>query len=310
MPSKNESKDTARLRKAILLSPSYCRAYEDIDFLKSSQARELRLLAEYAKPEAAMRREKILSTVIVFGSARILPPDVAEERLKKAERALKTDPSSERKQREAAAARTAVKMSPYYEHARRFAEIISKSYQIVGSEENAAELQRYHVVCTGGGPGIMEAANRGAYDAGRKSIGLNITLPYEQVPNPYITPELCFQFHYFSIRKLHFLLRASALVAFPGGFGTFDELFEGLTLLQTGKMQKIPIVLFGEEFWRKCVNFDFLVETGVISPGDLDLFYFVDTPEKAIEAIIGYYQQRILSDLGDAEKSSGASSKK
>lgn len=305
MSDKNESKNTDRLRKAIVQSPSYRRAYEDIDFLKSGKARELRLLAEYAKPESVMRRERILSTVIVFGSARILPPDVAEERLKKAEKALAADPRCEQKQRDAAAARTAVKMSPYYEHARRFAEIISKSYQVVSVEENAAELQRYHVICTGGGPGIMEAANRGAFDAGCKSIGLNITLPFEQIPNPYITPELCFQFHYFAIRKLHFLLRASALVAFPGGFGTFDELFEGLTLLQTGKMQKLPIVLFGEEFWRKCVNFDYLVETGVISPGDLKLFHFVDTPEKAIEAIIGYYQKRIIHDIaGNDQKQS------
>ncbi|MBO7723605.1 MAG: TIGR00730 family Rossman fold protein [Thermoguttaceae bacterium] len=305
MSDKNESKNTDRLRKAIVQSPSYRRAYEDIDFLKSGKARELRLLAEYAKPESVMRRERILSTVIVFGSARILPPDVAEERLKKAEKALAADPRCEQKQRDAAAARTALKMSPYYEHARRFAEIISKSYQVVSVEENAAELQRYHVICTGGGPGIMEAANRGAFDAGCKSIGLNITLPFEQIPNPYITPELCFQFHYFAIRKLHFLLRASALVAFPGGFGTFDELFEGLTLLQTGKMQKLPIVLFGEEFWRKCVNFDYLVETGVISPGDLKLFHFVDTPEKAIEAIIGYYQKRIIHDIaGNDQKQS------
>ncbi|MBO7679343.1 MAG: TIGR00730 family Rossman fold protein [Thermoguttaceae bacterium] len=302
MTDKNEPKNTDRLRKAIVQSPSYRRAYEDIDFLKSGKARELRLLAEYAKPESVMRREKILSTVIVFGSARILPPDVAEERLKKAEKALAADPRCEQKQRDAAAARTAVKMSPYYEHARRFAEIISKSYQVVSVEENAAELQRYHVICTGGGPGIMEAANRGAFDAGCKSIGLNITLPFEQIPNPYITPELCFQFHYFAIRKLHFLLRASALVAFPGGFGTFDELFEGLTLLQTGKMQKLPIVLFGEEFWRKCINFDYLVETGVISPGDLNLFHFVDTPEKAIEAIIGYYQKRIINDLAGSDQ--------
>ena len=304
MSDKNEPKNTDRLRKAILQSPSYRRAYEDIDFLKSGQARELRLLAEYAKPESVMRREKILTTVIVFGSARILPPDVAEERLKKAEKALAADPHCDQKQRDAAAARTAVKMSPYYEHARRFAELISRSYQVVNTGENAAEYQRYHVICTGGGPGIMEAANRGAFDAGCKSIGLNITLPFEQVPNPYVTPELCFQFHYFSVRKLHFLLRASALVAFPGGFGTFDELFEGLTLLQTGKMQKLPIVLFGEEFWRKCVNFDYLVETGVISPGDLDLFHFVDTPEKAIEAIIGYYQKRIINDLGNDQKQS------
>ena len=135
----------------------------------------------------------------------------------------------------------------------------------------------------------MEAANRGAHDGGGVSIGLNISLPFEQRPNPYITPDLCFQFHYFALRKLHFLLRAVALVAFPGGFGTFDELFEGLTLRQTGKMQKLPIILFGEKFWRKCINFDYLAEVGVISPGDLDLFKIVETPEEAIDAILDFY---------------------
>lgn len=289
----DESERKERI-EAIIESPSYRKAYEDDEFLRSSEAREIRLLAEYAKPESELRRHKILSTIIVFGSARILPPDKAEALLREAEKKLAAKPDSAERAREVAAAKEKVAMSGYYEKARRFAELISRGYQMLDFPTERDQRILKYVVCTGGGPGIMEAANRGAADAGGVSLGLNITLPHEQQPNPYITPELCFQFHYFAIRKLHFLLRAAALVAFPGGFGTFDELFEGLTLRQTGKMQSLPIILFGEKFWRKCVNFDYLVESGMISPEDLHLFKFVDTPEEAVEAIIDYYERRIV----------------
>lgn len=292
----DESERNKRV-KAIMDSPSYRRAYEDVEFLTQSESRELRLLAEYIKPETQLRRHKILSTIIVFGSARILPPDVAQEKLREAQKKLAERPHSADFKREVAAAQEKVAMSGYYEKARKFAELISRGYQMLEFPTERSERFLKYVVCTGGGPGIMEAANRGAADAGGVSVGLNITLPHEQKPNPYITPDLCFQFHYFSIRKLHFLLRAAALVAFPGGFGTFDELFEGLTLRQTGKMQKLPIVLFGEDFWRKCVNFEYLVETGMISPEDLELFKFVDTPEEAVEAIIDFYEKRIVHGM-------------
>ena len=209
----------------------------------------------------------IQSTIVIFGSARILPPAVAEERLAQA------------REGDAAALRRAqmqVEMSRYYEEARRFAQLVT---------EASRTLDPPLYVVTGGGPGIMEAGNRGAFDAEGKSIGLNVVLPHEQEPNPYITPQLCFQFHYFALRKMHFLMRSVALVCFPGGFGTLDELFEMLTLIQTGKCRRRPILLFGRDFWTRLINFDVLIETGMISPGDENLFEFVETAEEAWAAI-------------------------
>ncbi len=245
-------------------APSYRLAFADDDFLVRDELRPVRMQLELLKPELLQREAGIQSTLVIFGSARI--PDPAKARLQ-----LEAAEASG----EAAAiarAKTQLGMSAYYEEARRLGEIITRETQRCGSPI---------YVVTGGGPGIMEAGNRGAYDAGGKSIGLNIVLPHEQYPNPYITPELCFRFHYFALRKMHFLMRSVALVCFPGGFGTLDELFETLTLVQTGKCRKRPILMFGREFWTRLIDFDYLVETGMISPGDENLFRFVESAEEA-----------------------------
>lgn len=252
--------DQMALQQAILDSPAYRMAHEDFDFLAMDDLRPVRLQLELLKPEHALREEGIDSTVVVFGSARIAAPD--------ADHATRSDARSSDHAR-------------YYEEARRFAHKISTRFQQAGRCD--------FVVVTGGGPGIMEAANRGAFEAGARSIGLNITLPHEQAPNPYISPELAFRFRYFALRKMHFLLRARALVTFPGGFGTLDELFEVLTLVQTGKMTRIPIVLVGTTFWNRLMDFDYLVEEGFISPSDLELFIRVDTAEQIIAALETFY---------------------
>ncbi len=252
--------DRAALQAAVLASPSYRLAHQDTALLAEDDLRALRLQLELLKPERALRRYGISSTVVVFGSARILPSETA--------------PDSERAHRQAR----------YFDEARRFAALVSRRFQQEG--------RRDFVVVTGGGPGIMEAANRGAWEAGAHSIGLNITLPHEQAPNPFITPDLAFQFRYFAIRKMHFALRAKAMVAFPGGFGTLDELFEILTLVQTGKMAPIPIVLVGAGFWRQAVNFDFLIEEGMISAADKARFTVVETAEDAVAALQKFYHGR------------------
>ena len=249
--------DPESLRAAILANPSYRLAHEDGDLLTAADLRPLRLQLELVKPERALRQHAIRSTVVVFGSARM------------AANGRDADPERAGRHRR------------YLDEARRFAAIVSRRFQKEG--------QCDFVVVTGGGPGIMEAANRGAWEAGARSIGLNITLPHEQLPNPYITPDLAFRFRYFAIRKMHFFLRARALVAFPGGFGTLDEVFEVLTLVQTGKMAPIPIVLVGTEFWRRAVDFGFLVAEGMIDPADLDLFTVVDTAAEAVSALEEFY---------------------
>ncbi|MDT8391714.1 MAG: LOG family protein [Lentisphaeria bacterium] len=251
------------------------KAYEDIDFLNSSACRPVRLQLEWLYPETVMEEKKIDSTIVLFGSARTLPPDVAEKRLAAAREALASaaDP---------AAAKAALKQaeqqvdhSHYYQLARDFAALVSSDCQ------KHCSGYRDFVVVTGGGGGIMEGGNRGAADVGAESIGLNISLPFEQHANPYISDGLCFQFHYFSIRKMHFLKRAKALVAFPGGFGTMDELFEALTLIQTHKIQAMPVILFGRDFWEQLINWDVFVEKGLICEDDLDLFRFCETPDEA-----------------------------
>ncbi len=262
-------------------SPVYRLAYEDMDYLNAPFLRGTRLLLEYNKPERIMRQEGVKATVVIFGSARVLPRDVARERLERAEREAAEKPGDAAAEQALRLARRDMRMSRWYEEARRFAAIVSRHVEEAGRDD--------FVVMTGGGPGIMEAANRGAHESGVRSIGLNITLEHEQYPNAYISPELCFQFHYFAIRKMHFLLRSKALVAFPGGFGTMDELFEVLTLVQTGKMPRIPIVLVSREFWSNFLNFDWLVEAGVISPGDMDLFTIVDSADEAAAAIHDFY---------------------
>jgi len=269
-------KNTACVKK----SPMPLKAYEDIDFLKMdrSECRAVRLQLELLKPALIMEKCGIESTIVIFGSARTLPPEVAEKRLKEALQASAKKPSDPTLRLQLKKAEHQKEMSRYYEGAQRLGYLITKESQREGHPSQ-------HVVITGGGPGVMEAGNRGAKEAGGLSIGLNISLPYEQSPNPYITPELNFQFHYFSIRKMHFLLKAKALVAMPGGWGTMDELFEGLTLIQTHKIPSMPIVLFGREFWTKIVNWDLFIEAGMIDPSDLKRFQIVDTAEEAWDYI-------------------------
>jgi uncharacterized protein (TIGR00730 family) len=243
---------------------SYRLAFTDEAFLLREDLRPVRMQLELLKPELILREERIAATIVMFGSARLLPEDVARQRLAQAE-AGAGEPAVAR-------ARMALSMSRYYEEARQLSQLITRA---------SMKLDEKILVVTGGGPGIMEAGNRGASEAGGQSIGLNIVLPHEQEPNAYITPRLCFQFHYFALRKMHFLMRSAGLVCFPGGFGTLDEMFEVLTLTQTGKVRKRPIVLVGREFWNKLVNWDWLVETGMIAADDLKLFHLVETAEAA-----------------------------
>jgi hypothetical protein len=251
---------------------SYRLAFTDTEFLLREELRPVRMQLELLKPELVQQQQGIESTIVIFGSARIVPPELASQRVADAG----NDAVALR------AAKTQLEMSRFYEEARKFAALVT---------ERSRRLDTPIYVVTGGGPGIMEAGNRGAHETGGKSIGLNIVLPFEQAPNPYITPELCFQFHYFALRKMHFLMRSIALVCFPGGFGTLDEMFEIMTLIQTGKCRRRPILLFGREFWTRLINFELLIETGMISPGDVELFHFVETAEEAwayLEAEYGF----------------------
>jgi uncharacterized protein (TIGR00730 family) len=252
---------------------SYRLAFTDEDFLLREDLRPVRMQLELLKPETILREEGVAATIVIFGSARLVPRDVAEARLARAEAGHDA--------RALAEARMTLTMSRYYEEAREFARLVTQA---------SKSLDERIVVCTGGGPGIMEAGNRGATEAGGPSIGLNIVLPHEQEPNPYITPRLCFQFHYFALRKMHFLMRSAGLVCFPGGFGTLDEMFEVLTLTQTGKVRRRPIVLVGREFWRRLIDFQWLVDTGMIAAEDLNLFHIVETAEEAwavLESALG-----------------------
>lgn len=275
----SEPNDLDALRAAILEGPAYRLAHEDREFLGDADLRPLRLQMELLKPERELRRQGIRSTVVVFGSARIPAPEGVTPKSSASRSPATVGPPV---RETGAGAQRLVDQSPYYEEARLFARNISARFQVEGRKD--------FVVITGGGPGIMEAANRGAFDVGARSIGLNITLPHEQAPNPFISPELAFRFRYFAIRKMHFLLRARALVAFPGGYGTMDELFEVLTLVQTGKMAPIPIVLVGTGFWRRAINFDFLVEEGFISPRDVRLFTCVDRAHEIIAELETFYR--------------------
>ncbi|MEO1641253.1 MAG: TIGR00730 family Rossman fold protein [Pseudomonadota bacterium] len=235
--------------------PSYALAFADPDFMCRPELRPVRLQLELLKPEMLMNEAGVESTVVLFGGARIPEPAKKEQ----------------------ARTKTLSDLSQYYDEARKFARIMTERSLKSGGTED--------VIVTGGGPGVMEAGNRGAEDAGGRSIGLNIVLPHEQAPNPYVTPELCFNFHYFAIRKMHFLMRASAVCVFPGGFGTLDELFESLTLIQTGRMAQVPFLLFGREFWEKIIDWAALADAGTISDDDLKLFRFVETAEEAIAAM-------------------------
>jgi len=275
------AEERASLEQQILKSSSYRLAFEDMDYLMSDDLLPTRLQLELLKPERSLRENNIHSTIVVFGSARILPPEVAQEQYQKLKEHAQAEPNDNKLSQELFHAKLKLKQSHYYTEAQHFSEIVSQRFQ----QENRKDF----VIVTGGGPGIMEAANRGAYDADARSIGFNITLPSEQAPNPFISPELCFQFHYFALRKMLFLLRAKALVAFPGGFGTLDELFEMLTLIQTGKVKRIPIVLVGKEFWNQAISFRFLVEQGVIAETDIELFSIVDKAEEAVTVLENFY---------------------
>ncbi len=274
---RTEADERAALLRRLLDAPAYRTAYEDPELMARDELRPVRLQLELMKPEIAQKEQGVESTVVVFGSARNPTPETAARELAEAEAALAAAPGSAEARAQVARARKRVEHGRYYAVAREFSRIVSTACQIDGRCD--------YVVVTGGGPGIMEAGNRGAHDVGAKSIGLNIKLPFEQEPNPYISPELCFDFRYFGIRKMHFLIRARALVAFPGGFGTLDELFEALTLIQTHKIPPLPVVLVGRAFWERIVDFPALVEEGVISPGDLDLFSYAEEAQEIWDII-------------------------
>ena len=259
-------------------SPAYTLAFQDMDFLLREDLRPVRFQLELLKGQLTMDEANIASTFVFYGSARIPEPDKAHALLDMA-----SDEKSTR------IAERLVAKSHYYEVARELARLTSR----LPRDEHG---KRHFVVCSGGGPSIMEAANRGAHDVGAESVGLNIVLPHEQAPNPYVTPALSLQFHYFALRKMHFLLRARALAAFPGGFGTFDELFELLTLIQTGKIAPIPVLLFGREFWERVVNFEALVEEGVVSERDLGIFTYVETAEEAWDVVRTFYENRAKAE--------------
>ncbi|MFK5880618.1 MAG: TIGR00730 family Rossman fold protein [Sulfurospirillum sp.] len=278
-----EDEHQQKLVTGLLSSQSYKIAEEDEMFLESYEARAIRLELDYLKAELALNSFGIKHTVVVFGSARIREEKVAKEILKSFKGKLKQNQNSEHLQQKVARAQKILEKSKYYDDAREFGKIVA----LEGKDLDNCPV----VIATGGGPGIMEAANRGASDEGANSVGFNINLPKEQFPNPYITPELCFQFHYFAIRKLHFINRAKALVVYPGGFGTLDELFETMTLIQTKKTEKIPIVLISGDYWSRIINFDFLVEEGMISSEDIRMFKVVENAREAWEYIVKWYSR-------------------
>ncbi|MBA84711.1 LOG family protein [Thalassobius sp. S69A] len=236
-------------------APSYKLAFDDFDFMCRDELRPVRLQLELLKPQLMMDEYGVESTVVLFGGARVPAPENKGQ----------------------ARTQTLADLSKYYDEARKFAQLVTRESLETGRHDN--------IICTGGGPGVMEAGNKGAEEAGGISIGLNIVLPHEQAPNAHVTPDLCFNFHYFAIRKMHFLMRANAICVFPGGFGTMDEMFEALTLIQTGRMKRVPFLLFGQEFWEKIINWEALADAGTISPDDLELFRYVETAEEAFEAL-------------------------
>ncbi|MCR9271606.1 MULTISPECIES: LOG family protein [Mameliella] len=250
-------------------SPSYRLAFADVDFMGQEELRPVRLQLELLKFEMLMDQYQIDSTVVLFGGARIPAP---------------ADKDKARTQ-------TLADLSRFYDEAREFARLMTRKSKETGNRE--------YVVCTGGGPGVMEAGNLGAHEEGGVSVGLNIVLPHEQAPNPYVTPELAFNFHYFAIRKMHFLMRAKAICVFPGGFGTLDELFETLTLIQTGRMQRVPMLLFGREFWERIINWDALADAGTISREDLDLFRYVENAAEAMEIVETWGPLDARTDIPD-----------
>lgn len=282
MKNKPVSKKVLALRR----SKAYRKAYLDPEFLTRDELRPLRLQLELLKPEMTLAEYGVKSTVVVFGSARIL--DKAHSAVRAAEIGAlsRKDPKNSVLKNKLGSAKRLQASARYYETARDFGRLVSKA---------AIFNDRKLVVVTGGGPGIMEAANRGAHEAGEKSVGLNITLEMEQGPNPYVSPEFCFRFHYFAIRKMHFVMRARALVVFPGGFGTMDEMFEVLTLVQTGKKSRLPIILVGEDYWTDVMNFGNMAKWGYISKEDLNLFSFAETGQEIVDQIAAFYKAHPLN---------------
>ena len=261
----------------IINSDTYKLAYEDIGLLNRKEMRGVRMLLEITKPDLILEENKILSTIIIFGGASIIEESKTKEKIEDIKKLIKKNPSSVLLKRNLNRLENLLSMSHYYQSARAFSKLVSIN--------NQSKDCNSHVIVTGGGPGIMEAANRGAFEANCKSIGLNISLPNEQIPNAFITPGLCFKFNYFALRKIHFVMRSIGAVFFPGGFGTLDELFELLTLRQTGMKNKIPIILFGREYWDKIINFEYLADLGLISDKHLNLFEYADTASEAWEII-------------------------
>lgn len=277
-----EDPDAPRRVQAILDSPTYRPADRDVDFLDLAATRGIRLQIDYQKPQYVLERRGVEHTVVVFGSTRIREPRAAQRRVEELIALLRNNPGDPELERRLAVAERLLAKSRYYDVARELG-------RLIGAAGGGPGDHRVMLV-TGGGPGMMEAANRGAFDVGAHSVGLNITLPHEQYPNPYITTDLCFRFHYFAVRKLHFLLRARALVAFPGGYGTFDELFETLTLIQTRKIPPVPIILVGESYWRRAVDVDFLVEEGVIDAEDRELFWYAEEAGEIWRGLLEWHE--------------------
>jgi uncharacterized protein (TIGR00730 family) len=275
--------DRAQIER-ILESPEYRVADRDLEFLHSDGMRGERLALDYEKAEVTLTEHRIEHAIVVFGSARLREPSVAAAEYAAARAAAEAAPGNTEALRAAAIAARRLEASRYYEEARDFGRLVGRAPQGPGGERV--------VIMTGGGPGLMEAANRGASDVGASTVGLNIMLPHEQLPNPYVTPGLCLSFHYFATRKFHFLRRARALVAFPGGYGTLDELFETLTLIQTRKMTPVPIVLVGRAFWTRLIDFDFLVDEGFLAEADLALFRYAETAADAWAHILDWHDTR------------------
>ena len=280
--STEEDPEAPAAVQAILNSSSYREADRDLDFLASDETRGVRLQLDYAKTEQVLQDHGVAHTIVVFGGTRIPEPRVAQQAFDACRAALQADPAHTALQHRFTTAQRMLANSRYYDEARALGRLIGAASQ----RSRGGSI----VVMTGGGPGIMEAANRGAHDQGACSVGLNIVLPHEQYPNPYVTPELCFLFHYFAIRKLHFVKRARALVVFPGGYGTLDELFEVLALAQTRKIGPLPVILVGEAYWRRVFNPDVLVEEGVIDPEDRELFWYAETADEVWQDILDWYK--------------------
>ena len=278
----SEDIDAPALIAEIMRAPNYRPADRDVDFLDRSDNRGLRLQLDYSKAEKLLREHGVAHSIVVFGSTRVPEPIAARRQVEDLEQQVVRAPDDSALSSRLRVARRVLEKSRYYDVAREFGRIVGRAEGPFGNRL---------VVATGGGPGIMEAANRGAHEAGARTVGLNISLPHEQYPNPYLTPSLCFQFRYFAIRKLHFLLRARALVVFPGGFGTMDELFETLTLIQTRKVNPVPVTLVGRDYWRRVFDPDFLVEEGVIDPEDRDLFWYAETAQEIWDDLLRWYER-------------------